>query len=45
MKINLLQSILSLLVIAILITACGQKGPLYLPEVEQPDKRSNEQSS
>jgi predicted small lipoprotein YifL len=34
---RLISSLAALLAVACLVTACGQKGPLYLPDDDSPD--------
>ncbi|MBW9266118.1 MAG: lipoprotein [Candidatus Thiodiazotropha sp. (ex. Lucinisca nassula)] len=40
-----LQSKILLLALLLIITACGQKGPLFMPDKEQPDKTAEAQGS
>ncbi len=39
---RLISSLAALLAVACLVSACGQKGPLYLPD---DDKKSDEQAT
>ncbi|MCG7875579.1 MAG: lipoprotein [Candidatus Thiodiazotropha taylori] len=34
-----------LLALLLIITACGQKGPLFMPDQEQPEKTAEAQGS
>ncbi|MES9924847.1 MAG: lipoprotein [Candidatus Thiodiazotropha endolucinida] len=34
-----------LLALLLIITACGQKGPLFMPDQEQPEKTAETQGS
>ncbi|MGH8418117.1 MAG: LPS translocon maturation chaperone LptM [Pseudomonas sp.] len=41
---RLISSLAALLAVACLVSACGQKGPLYLPDDDSSDGNSQTQS-
>ncbi|MGD8913538.1 MAG: lipoprotein [Candidatus Thiodiazotropha sp.] len=45
MQPNLLQSSIILLALLFLVSACGQKGPLYTPDRKQQEVQADKQDS